>query len=157
MQVKKRLSAIHFLFMSKKILYLLVFCQLLTISCSKETKLLNKYLESEFRQSIPKEEHWFVFISSRRCSSYGKVDIKDLDANLVANKTTIICRETPIIPDSLIGRYIIRIDSNANFDYMGLPIHNICIIHTNNHRIVKNKTTAPKKPLWRMPPEDAGF
>ncbi|OQX82272.1 MAG: hypothetical protein B6D64_00895 [Bacteroidetes bacterium 4484_276] len=132
--------------MNKFSLVPLVLFTLLILSCDNkylnETNVFNNYLNDNFHEKIPNDEHKYLLVGEFKCNGCVEKTFLEINKNVKDekfNSVTIITYDLLIVPDSIENRTKVLLDENAMFERIGLSIANVTLVKTNNSKIVKIK------------------
>ena len=128
--------------MKKRSLFIFIFTLMITYSCtnsdSNETIIFLRYLK-KIGFSITDNKHLFIVIPNNGCggcvSTY--VDIIEQNQILFERKNITIISTRQEFQESPISRFSNYIyDKNNELDYINLDLYNVCIIQTNDEKVI---------------------
>jgi hypothetical protein len=97
--------------------------------------VFNNYLNDQYQETIPNENHTYLLISGFHCSGclqkiftdiYGKVHPEYFDS------LTILTYDFSLIPSNIRKQSKILFDKDAVYENIGLSIANVTVIETIN-------------------------
>lgn len=130
--------------MFKKHLIPVILISILLQSChyelDNETTVFDNYLENNYKERIPANDHTYLLIC--RLSCYGCVlkalaQISAKVKNDRSKEITVLTYDISIVPEPLNGRVTMLLDTDCLYENIGLPIANLALIKSNRGEITK--------------------